>query len=288
MGGSIAARAPAGNHPFGGAAVAGWPIESGRRQPSAWLNWPQIASGCQVIGSPRTRRGACHDVGPAGGQEALEAGLVLGQEPGADAPVRALRDATRVEDRDRIVEPGRDRRAATPRRADDEAAEGAVAGVQDPRRRRARERSRRWPGPRRSHRRRARPSPRGRAARNGRIRAIHRRAGRKPGRLEDPVPGLDLEAEPLVHRLPGGRRDQDERPAAGRLGGVDRGAGQLEPEAAAGASRGATKIVPIQATGPLRLTMPVPTIVAVGVGDERHPGARTNSRCRGRPSRTAR
>ena len=73
---------------------------------------------------------------------------------------------------------------------------------------------------RREVRRRERPDP-----------GITPRSARQPGRLEDAVPGLDLEPEPFVHRPAGLGGDEDERPAPGVLGGVDGGAGQLEPDA---------------------------------------------------------
>ena len=64
-----------------------------------------------------------------------------------------------------------------------------------------------------------------------------RRAAAEAGRLQDPVRRLDLEPEPLVERPAGVGRDEDERPAAGGLGGVDRRLGQRHAEARAAPRR---------------------------------------------------
>ena len=54
----------------------------------------------------------------------------------------------------------------------------------------------------------------------------------QPGRLQDPIPGLDLESDLLVERAARVGRYQQQRPAAGRLGGVDRRLGQRHPDTA--------------------------------------------------------
>ena len=55
--------------------------------------------------------------------------------------------------------------------------------------------------------------------------------GSETGRLDDPVPRLDCEADPFVQRTARLGRNEDERPASRGLGGVDRGLRQRHSEA---------------------------------------------------------
>ena len=163
--GSISTRRGGRSRPFApaGADRAG--------QPSAWLNWPQIADGSQASGSPRIEPRRPPGFGPPERGQALEARLVLGQKPGPHATGRAACDAPGVEDRLGVLDPRRDRRTAAPRSADDEPTERAVVAVQDPRRCPVpRRHGAGAPGPRRWPRRRGRPSRPGPRARNGRTR----------------------------------------------------------------------------------------------------------------------
>ena len=95
------------------------------------------------------------------------------------------------------------------------------------------------------------------------------RGGGEPGRLEDPVARLDLEAHPLVQAPPVRGRDEHERPAAGRLEPVDDRLGDRPAEALARATPAATKIVPIQPTGPFDGAHAGPDDDAVDLGDHR-------------------
>ena len=226
----------------------------------AWLNWPQMCSGCQVIGAPRTRRGARHASVQPLAFEGLGARLVLEQDPAADAlPVGpAARRAS--QDRQRVIDARSDRRAATPRRPDDEPAmspslasrtrvpSAPPNAVEDER-----------GGPRRSPRDRGRPSRRGRPDGTDGPRASSAAAAeaRAP-------PSSDTRSGPrtrAARRAAGPvRGDEDERPATRRVGGVDRPPlGQRGPEPAPRRCAGATQIVPIQPTGPLIVATPVPT-----------------------------
>ena len=65
----------------------------GGTQPIAWLNWPQIHSGCQVIGAPRIIRGADQRGLKPGLREAGDTVLVLLAAARRDPTARAGRHA---------------------------------------------------------------------------------------------------------------------------------------------------------------------------------------------------
>ena len=156
-------------------------------QPSAWLYWPQMASGCQRSGSPRIRRGAPHEsVQPVASSRST--GCVLDDQSGTDALRRAATDTAGMQDRLGILEAWRDGRTAAPRRPDDEAPERPVFAHEAARRLGRRERLQQVPpvlagrerrklGHRREVGRLERPDPR------------VDRLVTQPGSLQDAIPG---------------------------------------------------------------------------------------------------
>src|SRR3954447_4306712 len=220
---------------------------------------------------PRHRVAADHPgrapgVGPAGREQAPDPDLVLGQEPGPDGSIQAMRGAASIEDRDGVVDVTRDRGASAPRRTHDETVKAPVSA----------------------------DDAGGRAVREGaeqvtavlagglRVERDHviqvvvleradawigRRLRWQPGRLEDPVPRLDLEPEPLVHRPAGVRRDEDEGPATGVVRGIDRGTGQLQADPASPPD-GIDEDRADPADGAVQAHDGGPDHRALGVGDE--------------------
>ena len=182
-------------------------------QPRAWLNWPQIASGCQRSGSPRIRRGACHDSVQPRREQPLEPGLVLCQEParilcsGPRPTRRACRIASASSRRGAIVAPpphgARTTKPPTARRR--------PRGRSPSRARRRRPAD--APGPRRSRRRRGRPS------RPGRPPGTAGSAGRRPRRRGPAPRGSDTRSGPrsrAARRAAGRRRWRPGRASGSR------------------------------------------------------------------------
>ena len=190
-------------------------------QPTAWLNCPQMASGCQSQRLAADQPRGAPGLRPAGREQPLEPSLVLGEEPGADPVLPIAADATGVQDRLGVLEARRDRRAAAPRRTDHETAQRPVVAHE----------AERGLG-RREGGQQVRPVLAGRGGRElghrGQVGRLVRpdpgvdRLVAEPGRLEDPIPGLDLEPDLLVQRPARVGGHQEECPAAGRLGRVDR------------------------------------------------------------------
>ena len=227
--GSISARRGGRSRPFA-------PAGADRRacQPSAWLNWPQIALGLPGSGSPRIRRGACHARSSRVASRRSRPASFSASRPARTLLVRAAGDAPGVEDRHRrprsgaiVAPPPHGARTTNPpsvpssRSSDARRVRGGEGAQQ------VRPVLAGGGGVQGRHRAQV-------AGRNGRTRGSVARAV-EARRLQDPVPGLDLEPEPLVERPAGLGRDEDERPAAGGLGRPrsSRGSGRARARAAA-------------------------------------------------------
>ena len=254
---------------FGGGGVAGWPIlgSPGSAEGVVELAPDRLGMPRHRVASDEARRAP--RVGPAVASNRSRPASFSARRPARMRPSGpcVTRRACRIASAS--SRSGRDRRAAAPRRADDEAAERAIARVEDAGRvRRWRTRAGGAPGPHRSRRRRARPSPPGRAARTAGS------AGRPAS--SDGSPGASRMRYQVWTSKPSrsyigwpadvATRTSVRQPAASAASIVARVSSSPTP---CRRQSGSTKIVPIQATGPLRLATPVPTTSAVGVGDER-------------------
>ena len=235
---------------------------------TAWLNWPQIHSGGQSIGLARTIRGRRPTV--PGIDELVQyvrcpAGVLL-EDADADPRRRHRRTSRRAAtDRERPHPPTWQWSRRRPRtRGSRRPSASPASAARATRRRLGRSQERRPRDPRR----RSSPVPTRSSASagsrspasNARTRDARRRLGRgKPGRLEDAVARLDLEAHALVQPPAVCRRPSTSvrQPASWRRSMIACVIARPRPRPR---HAGARKIVPSQPTGPFASRPRCPTI----------------------------